>query len=115
MITRLAIRGFKSIGLGQDGKYAVDLELRPITILVGKNGSGKSSVLQGLGLLADIREGRGPSDGERVRVPSQGPPLARCNPMGVPSVSAPRGGRARGCGEPPATALSVRSPPARGE
>ncbi len=47
MLTRLAIKNFKSIG-----DPGIDLELRPLTFLVGKNGSGKSSVLEALALLA---------------------------------------------------------------
>lgn len=46
MLTRLAIKNFKSIG-----DPGVNLELRPLTFLVGANGSGKSSVLEALALL----------------------------------------------------------------
>ena len=50
MLTRLAIKNFKSIG-----DPGIDLELRPLTFLVGKNGAGKSSVLQMLMLLKQSR------------------------------------------------------------
>lgn len=62
MIERLTVRGFKSIG-----DEPVKLELRPITILVGKNGSGKSSLLEAVGILAESVAGRGnPPRGELV-------------------------------------------------
>ncbi len=47
MLTRLAIKNFKSIG-----DPDVDLESRPLTFLVGKNGAGKSSVLEALALAS---------------------------------------------------------------
>lgn len=47
MLTRLAVKNFKSIG-----DPGVDLELRPLTFLVGKNGAGKSSALEALALVA---------------------------------------------------------------
>lgn len=62
MIERLTVQGFKSIG-----DDPVDLELRPVTILVGKNGSGKSSLIEALGFLAESWAGRGsPPHGELV-------------------------------------------------
>lgn len=46
MLTTLAISNFKSIG-----EQGVTIDLKPLTILVGSNGSGKSSILEGLALL----------------------------------------------------------------
>lgn len=47
MLRRIRIRNFKSIG-----DPGIDLELAPITILVGENGSGKSSILEGIYLCS---------------------------------------------------------------
>ena len=41
MLSRVIIKNFKSIG-----EKGVDLELKPLTILVGPNGGGKSSILE---------------------------------------------------------------------
>ena len=46
MLSRVIIKNFKSIG-----EAGVDLELKPLTILVGPNGGGKSSVIEAV-LLA---------------------------------------------------------------
>lgn len=43
MLTRVQIQNFKSIG-----EPGVDLELKPLTLLVGPNGGGKSSILEAL-------------------------------------------------------------------
>jgi len=43
MISRIAIQNFKSIG-----DPGVDLELKPLTLLVGPNGGGKSSILEAI-------------------------------------------------------------------
>lgn len=43
MLSRVIIRNFKSIG-----EEGVDLELKPLTILVGPNGGGKSSIVEGI-------------------------------------------------------------------
>ncbi|MGB9760520.1 MAG: AAA family ATPase [Thermoproteota archaeon] len=45
MLTKIAIENFKSIG------KRIELELKPLTILVGENASGKSSILEALCLL----------------------------------------------------------------
>ena len=50
MISRIDIKNFKSIKEAQ-------LDLRPLTVLVGENSAGKSSVLQSLLLLAQITRG----------------------------------------------------------
>jgi energy-coupling factor transporter ATP-binding protein EcfA2 len=47
MINKIGIRNFKALG---PQKY--DFGIRPLTIFVGPNGTGKSSVLQAIGLLA---------------------------------------------------------------
>ncbi len=51
MITRLAISGYRSL-------RDIVLELAPLTIVTGANGSGKSSLYRSLKLLADIAQGR---------------------------------------------------------
>src|SRR5581483_4360476 len=51
MITRLAISGYRSL-------RDVTLELGPINVVTGANGSGKSSLYRALKLLADIAQGR---------------------------------------------------------
>ena len=47
MIRRVFIRGYKSL-------YDVDLELKPLTVLIGPNASGKSNLLDAIGLLSRI-------------------------------------------------------------
>lgn len=46
MLNRLGIQNFKAFG------EHVQLDLRPLTVLIGNNGSGKSSALDSIGLLA---------------------------------------------------------------
>lgn len=46
MLTKLETQNFKAFG------ERVSFELRPLTILIGANGSGKSSVLEAIGLLS---------------------------------------------------------------
>ena len=54
MLSRVKIQNFKSIG-----EPGVDLELKPLTFLVGPNGGGKSSILEGIAVAAqDSFEGR---------------------------------------------------------
>ena len=50
MIRRVFIKGYKSL-------RDVDLELQPLTVLVGPNASGKSNLLDALGLLSRIVTG----------------------------------------------------------
>ena len=45
MLSRVTIQNFKSIG-----EPGVDLELKPLTFLVGPNGGGKSSILEAIGV-----------------------------------------------------------------
>jgi predicted ATPase len=51
MITRLAVSGYRSL-------RDVRLELGPLNVVTGANGSGKSSLYRSLKLLADIAQGR---------------------------------------------------------
>ncbi len=47
MLRSVSVKNYKAIGPGE-----LNLELAPITILVGKNGTGKSSVLEAIALTA---------------------------------------------------------------
>lgn len=47
MIKRIKIRDFKSI-------QALDLELDPVTVLVGRSGTGKSNVVQAIRFLRNL-------------------------------------------------------------
>ena len=47
MIGRVAIKNFKSIG-----DTGVDLELKPLTLLVGLNGAGKSSIMEAIAVAS---------------------------------------------------------------
>jgi predicted ATPase len=51
LLTRIAVRGYKSI-------ERVELPLRPLNVLVGANGSGKSNFISVFELLSAAREGR---------------------------------------------------------
>ncbi|MCF8532332.1 MAG: AAA family ATPase [Reyranella sp.] len=51
MITRLCVSGYRSL-------RDVRLEIGPLTVIGGANGSGKSSLYRALRLLADIAQGR---------------------------------------------------------
>lgn len=53
MINRIAIEGFKSFGLPKDMRFA------QITILYGKNGRGKSSIVQPMLLLSQTMQAKG--------------------------------------------------------
>ena len=46
MLTKLQIQNFKAFG------EQVDFDLRPLTVLIGANGAGKSSALESIGLLS---------------------------------------------------------------
>jgi predicted ATPase len=48
---RIEVRGFKSID-------HLRLDLRPLSVLVGSNGAGKSNLIQALGLVAEIMKGQ---------------------------------------------------------
>jgi predicted ATPase len=47
---KLTVRGFRRLA-------AVDLELRPLTVVIGANGVGKSSFLDALSILASSAQG----------------------------------------------------------
>ena len=47
MITRVFIKGYKSL-------RNIDVSLRPLTVIVGPNASGKSNLLDALGLLSRV-------------------------------------------------------------
>ena len=51
-LDRITIKGFKSIASIEN------LELRPINVLIGANGSGKSNFIGAFGFLKEIFEGR---------------------------------------------------------
>lgn len=51
MLTTLAIQGYRSL-------HEVRMPLAPVTLVTGGNGSGKSSLYQGLRLLAGVASGR---------------------------------------------------------
>lgn len=51
MITRLAISGYRSL-------RDVVIDLAPLTVVTGANGSGKSSLYRALRLLSDVAQGR---------------------------------------------------------
>ena len=53
MLSRVKIQNFKSIG-----EPGVDLELKPLTFLVGPNGGGKSSILEAIGVTVQRADGR---------------------------------------------------------
>ena len=69
MLSRVKIQNFKSIG-----EPGVDLELKPLTLLVGPNGGGKSSILEGIGVAAQ----RSPS-GQSANLPSYGDMIHKPN------------------------------------
>ena len=50
MLDRISIKGFKSI-------RSAELEIRPINVLIGANGSGKSNLLEAMAFLQAIRAG----------------------------------------------------------
>ena len=47
MITKLALRNFKSIS-----ESGIEIDLKPLTVLMGPNASGKSSILEAIGIFA---------------------------------------------------------------
>src|SRR5438067_10316841 len=55
MISEVRFRNFK-------GLRSVDVELGRLTVLVGPNASGKTSVLQGIEYLSDLLSGYSPKD-----------------------------------------------------
>ena len=68
MITRLEIKGFKSL-------VDISIELGAINVFIGANGSGKSNLLEALGIIAAVASGRAEAEafhyrGVRVGEPS---------------------------------------------
>ena len=51
-LDRLVVRGFKSI------RALEDFELRPLNVMIGANGAGKSNLLSLFGMLAELADGR---------------------------------------------------------
>ncbi|MFM6859064.1 MAG: AAA family ATPase, partial [Dolichospermum sp.] len=51
MLQRVIIKGFKSI-------KTMDLELRPLNILIGANGAGKSNLISFFKMLNEMMAGR---------------------------------------------------------
>jgi predicted ATPase len=47
MITKLALRNFKSMS-----ESGIEIDLKPLTVLMGPNASGKSSILEAIGIVA---------------------------------------------------------------
>ena len=62
MISKVSITNFKSIG-----EPGVDLELKPLTLLVGPNGGGKSSILEAIAVAAQRN-----TSGRITKFPSAG-------------------------------------------
>jgi predicted ATPase len=65
MISNLIVKNFKSIG-----EEGVKVDLRPLTIFLGQNGSGKSSILEAIGILSQSAEATNfKTDGNLVKIP----------------------------------------------
>ena len=63
MDTPLVAAHLESVRLGAFKSYRdQELSLRPVTLLVGRNASGKSNALDALSLLSLLAEGRDVSD-----------------------------------------------------
>ena len=75
MIERLYAHNFRCLE-----NFTLDLADRPSALLIGKNGSGKSTVLNCFRLFQRIGRGssrvQGPDFSERLRATSYGPPDA---------------------------------------
>jgi predicted ATPase len=100
-ITRFGLRNFKAF------RYLEDIELKPLTLLVGANSSGKSSIFQSLLLLKQslLSSGSAPLkfDGEWVRLGGFASVISDFDPSrileyrlqlrsrGLPSVTTPSG------------------------
>ena len=50
-VNKIAVKGFKSIG-------EAEVELRPVNVLIGANGSGKSNLIEVFSFLRAVRAGR---------------------------------------------------------
>src|SRR5438105_13202162 len=76
-LRRVRIRGYKSIAL-------CDVRLQPLTILVGRNGSGKSNFLDALAFLRDVMK-VGVAEAVKIR-PRGGWSSLVCRSTDVPKV-----------------------------
>lgn len=74
MISRLEIQGFKSLG-----DTSVDLGL--VNVFIGANGSGKSNLLEAVGVLSAIVSGALESESLRYRGVRRGSPTSFCYSM----------------------------------
>ncbi|MEA1863990.1 MAG: AAA family ATPase [Euryarchaeota archaeon] len=61
MITKLGLRNFKSIS-----ESGIEIDLKPLTVLMGPNASGKSSILEAIGIFAESIGGPLDSTGDLV-------------------------------------------------
>jgi len=61
MITKLGLRNFKSIS-----ESGIEINLKPLTVLMGPNASGKSSILEAIGIFAESIGGPLDSTGDLV-------------------------------------------------
>ncbi len=61
MITKLALKNFKSIS-----ESGIEIDLKPLTVLMGPNASGKSSILEAIGIFAQSIGGPINSEGNLV-------------------------------------------------
>ncbi len=61
MITKLALKNFKSIS-----ESGIEIDLKPLTVLMGPNASGKSSILEAIGIVAQSIGNPLTSDGDMV-------------------------------------------------
>jgi energy-coupling factor transporter ATP-binding protein EcfA2 len=76
MISRVVIKNFKSIG-----EPGVDLALKPLTLLVGPNGGGKSSILEAIAVASQNH-----FSSELTRFPSWESLHKRDSPQGIVEV-----------------------------
>src|SRR5437899_1473592 len=76
-LRRVRIRGYKSIAF-------CDVELKPLTILVGRNASGKSNFIDALAFLRDVMK-VGVVDAVKIR-PRGGWPSLVCRTRDTPKI-----------------------------
>ncbi|MEA1906874.1 MAG: ATP-binding protein [Euryarchaeota archaeon] len=61
MITKLALRNFKSMS-----ESGIEIDLGPLTVLMGPNASGKSSIIEAIGIVAQSIDAQINSEGNLV-------------------------------------------------
>ena len=76
-LRRVSIRGYKSIAF-------CDIRLQPLTILVGRNGAGKSNFLDALAFLRDVMK-KGVAEAVKIRSRGGWSSLV-CRSTGAPKV-----------------------------